>query len=77
MKAIHNQVTSLGSLVEGFENVGDWTVHGTGCSVQTSTISKTGNSSLKHNIAAGIYSYAEKVINKNFNTVKKIGRAHV
>jgi peptidoglycan/xylan/chitin deacetylase (PgdA/CDA1 family) len=70
MKAIHNQVTSLGSLVEGFENVGDWTVHGTGCSVQTSTISKTGNSSLKHNIAAGIYSYAEKVINKNFNTVK-------
>ena len=66
----HNSVTSDGTLVEGFETISGWTVHGTGCSIESSTISKTGTYSLKHNLVSNAYSYVEKTISKNFSTVK-------
>ncbi|MDD5648890.1 MAG: polysaccharide deacetylase family protein [Candidatus Nanoarchaeia archaeon] len=65
-----NLVTSEGTLVEGFEIIGDWTAHGTGCTIEATSNCKSGSSALKVNFVSTAFSYITKVISQTFSTEK-------
>lgn len=57
-----------GTLFEDFESTGDWTISGTGASLEADTINfRTGTQGIKLNSVNGSSAYMTKTINKNFS----------
>lgn len=64
----HPYISDPGTLIEGFENVNDWTVGGTGATAEndTSTFNE-GSQSIKVNAVNGVTSYISKNVNLDFS----------
>ena len=66
----HPFISDYGKLLDGFENVHDWSVYGTGATAENDTLFlKEGSQSIKLNCVDGTFSYLQKTINSNFSSV--------
>jgi len=69
MKGTNKNVVSEGTLIEGFETIGDWEVEGVGATQEATTNAKQGTYALKLNAVGGGYAVSTKIINQDFSTV--------
>ena len=64
----HPYISDPGTLLEGFENVNDWSISGTGATaVNDANISKQGNQSIKLNAVNGVWTRLRKTVNWDFS----------
>ncbi|OGZ18430.1 MAG: hypothetical protein A2V72_01195 [Candidatus Nealsonbacteria bacterium RBG_13_37_56] len=65
----HPYISDPGTLIEGFENVSDWTVAGTGATAENDTsIFKEGSQSIKFDAVNGTYSTLTKTVSLNLSS---------
>jgi peptidoglycan/xylan/chitin deacetylase (PgdA/CDA1 family) len=65
---MHPFISDNGKLLDGFENVHDWSVYGSEATAENDTFFvKEGSQSIKLNCVNGTFSYLQKTINSNFS----------